>query len=252
MSLESSIAGLVTASNKLTEAVGNKLGEIDKAVDAAGVKFDNQIIDLKTRLPRLAVTRNFRMMDTDANGYPDAWGFHAEVTPGMIREIAAISEGAGRPAADIALLAEIERDVREQYPNFDIRRQQYYRSTFTVWKFSWAKRSDAPSAYLSYPMAADQTASTSPSVPTNSYTTFGAFVKLVEGSIGGGWAVGAVLGKWRWCSVVLSPDNAFGGYTISHPMRLTDSGNLQVAFAGAATGVITDPNSWGAMLNIGG
>lgn len=43
MSLETQIAALVEASNKLTGAVDSKLGEIDKSVSEANKKFDNFI-----------------------------------------------------------------------------------------------------------------------------------------------------------------------------------------------------------------
>lgn len=251
MSLETQIAALVTAANNLTGSVNGKMGQIDQKVDAAEAAYLVQLEDLKNRLPRLLVTKNYRMLDTDANGVPDSWGQHSEVTASVVRTISQLSEAAGRPAADITLLAQIEADVREQYPDFDIRKSAFYRAPFNVWQYQWAANVAPVSGYLSYPVASDQAVSGDPgSVPLNSYLTVAAFVKVVDGGLNGAWANGAASGKWRWCSLVLNPARTFSLYTALHPFRVGNSGIVQVALAGASTGVVSHPASWGAMIGL--
>ncbi|MNE40050.1 hypothetical protein D3C80_1340370 [compost metagenome] len=249
MSLETQIAALVSAANNLTGNVSGKIAEIDAALVAAGVTYNAQLEDLKNRLPRLLVTKNYRMLDADANGLPDNWGQHAEVTATKVRTISSLSEAAGRPAEDIALLAQIEADVREVYPDFDIRKSSYYRAAFNVWQYQWTQ--NASTGYLSYPVATDQQVTGDPGhLPLNSYVTVAGFVKVIEGGLTGMWANGATLGKWRWCSLVINPTKQFGVYSALHPMRVGNTGLAQVALCGAATGVISHPASWGAMLGL--
>lgn len=249
MSLETQIQALVTAANNLTGSVNGKMGQIDQKVDAAEASYLAQLEDLKNRLPRLLVTKNYRMLDADTNGLPDNWGMHAEVTATKVRTISHLSEAAGRPAEDIALLAQIEADVREVYPDFDIRKSSYYRAAFNVWQYQWAQ--NASSGYLSYPVATDQQVTGDPGhLPLNSYITVAGFVKVIEGGATGMWANGAVLGKWRWCSLVINPTKLFGGYSALHPMRVGNTGLVQVALCGASTGVISHPASWGAVLGL--
>ena len=254
MSLETQIAALVTAANNLTEAVNGKMGQIDQKVDAAEASYLLQLEDLKNRLPRLGVTKNMLMRDAAANGRPDNWGFHAEVSLTKLETISQASEAAGRPAADIALLAAIEADVKEIYPDFDIQKSQYYRQDFDVWKMQWAANAVPGSAYLAYPYASDYNgnAEAAVSVPLNSYVTVAGFVRIVEGSLtGDSWATGARAGKWTWCSSVMAPTRRFGAYSHLHPSRSSGSGVVEVALAGACTGVVSHPGAWFAMLALG-
>lgn len=252
MSLETQIASLVTAANNLTGAVNGKMGQIDQKISASEAAYLLQLEDLKKRLPRLAATKNFRMMDADANGAPESFGMHFEVTPTLVNAISNLSEAAGRPADDIALLAQIEADVREVYPDFDIRKSSYYRSPFNVWKYTWSALSSGSSGYLIYPYAADQVDVSSPwHVPNNSYLTMGAFVRVVEGALSNNyWATGNKLGKWRWCSNVLEPNRSFGSYTALHPIRQSTAGVVEVALVGCCTGVVTHPGAWGALMSL--
>ncbi|MCX2515790.1 hypothetical protein OQ484_00030 [Pseudomonas aeruginosa] len=251
MSLETQIAALVNAANTLTNAVNGKMGDIDNKVLQTAAKFDEQVGRLKSQLPRIAVTKNFVMADPSNLGRPDAFGYHEEISWSKVRTILQVSPAAGRPQADIDLLAEIERDVKEVYPDFDIWKYEYYRQNFTVWQAQWTGMVNGP-AYLLFPTASDS-ASTGgvASVPLNSYLTIGAFVKVIDGSIAHSWSSGAQKGKWRWCSSILEPSTYFGGYTHLHPMRETAKGVVQIALVGACTGVVDNPAHWGAMMSLG-
>lgn len=255
MSLETQIAALVTAANNLTGSVSGKMGQIDQKVDDAEAAYLAQLEDLKNRLPRLAVSKNMLMGDADLNGYPDSWGFHSELTLTKLKTISRLSEGAGRPVADVNLLAAIEADVKEIYPDFDIRKSQYYRQDFNVWKMQWAANAVAPNnGYLAYPFAADNNGSADAAVaiPVNSYVTQAGFVRLVEGTVTNtSWAAGARLGKWTWCSSIVVPQRQFGSYLHLHPNRTSQSGIVEVALAGACTGVVSHPGAWFAMMALG-
>ncbi|MCV0170184.1 hypothetical protein [Pseudomonas aeruginosa] len=252
MSLETQIASLVSASNNLTGAVNGKMGQIDAKVAQAEARFDQNMELMKNRLPRLAVTQNFVMEKHPTGNYPDKFGFHQELTWTHVSKISANSEATGRDPADVALLAQIEADVREQYPGFNIRKSDYYRSAVNVWQFSWSKRDVVNSVYAAYPSAADgvQTYGVS-SVPMNSFLTVAAFVKVVDGEVTGSWATGCVKGKWRWCSYVINPNDYFANYLNLHPSRVSNSGVVQCMLVGATTGVISNPLHWGAMMSLG-
>lgn len=252
MSLETQIAALVTAANNLTGAVNGKMDEIDQKVLQASATVEQQVALLKTQLPRLGVTRNFTMADSGNVGRPDAFGYHAELTWSKVRTIAQQSEADGRPAADIAFLAEIEAGVKEVYPNFDIWKSEYYRMPFTVWQAAWSAMAVPSAGYLAFPAAADSATSGGvASIPDNSYLTIAGFVKVVDGAIDGSWGTNSTKGKWRWCSIVMEPNRRFGGYTHLHPMRKSTSGVVQFALVGACTGVVEDPIHWGAMMGLG-
>lgn len=248
MSIETQIAALVTAANNLTAAVNGKMGQIDQKVLDAKAAYDAQLANIKSILPRMAVTRNFRMRNTVNAGLVDNWGMHAEVTATHLMNIVAVSEARGRPAATIAKLAEIEADVKEQFPDFSIRKTSDYRNDFNIWRFQWSANSTGD--YLAFPHAADGDQANS--VPRNSYMTIGGFVRLLEGSLSNHrWTKGAALGKWRWCNDVMAPLKTFGEYQHLHPNRSSAAGLVEVALVGAATGVIEHPGEWFAMLQLG-
>ncbi|TWC12014.1 hypothetical protein FBY06_14018 [Pseudomonas sp. SJZ085] len=250
MSLETQIQALVTAANNLTGSVNGKMGQIDAKVDAAQAAYNAQLAALASKLPRLGITQNFAMSDAGNLGRPDNFGYHAEVTWAKVKTISQQSQATGRPAEDIAMLAEIEADVREIYPDFNIRKSDYFRRDFTIWRGSWSAK--GASSYFIYPRTADGVLNNGvASVPLNSYITVGAFVRVVDGELSGTWATGATRGKWRWCSYVYDPINSFGSYTHLHPMRVSTSGVVEMALVGGCTGVVSHPGAWGAMMALG-
>lgn len=249
MSLEAQIASLVTAANNLTAAVNGKMGAIDKKVADAKAAYDAQLANVKSILPRIAVTRNFRMRSTVTPALIDNWGIHAEVTASLLMNISATSEATGRPAANVLKLAEIEADVKEQFPDFSISKSAYYRNDFNIWRMQWTTNASGAN-YLAFPHAAD--GDQSPSVPRNSYLTIGGFVKIVEGGVSSHrWVKGAQLGKWRWCNDIQTPARDFGSYNNLHPNRTTQAGIVEVALVGAVTGVVEHPGEWFSVFQLG-
>ncbi|MEH6353807.1 hypothetical protein [Pseudomonas sp. 3JA] len=250
MSLETQIQALVTAANNLTSSVNGKVGEIDAKVVAAQAAYNAQLAALTSKLPRLGVTQNFAMSDPGNLGRPDNFGYHTEVSWAKVKTISQQSQATGRPAEDVALLAEIEADVREVYPDFSIRKAEYFRRDFSIWRGTWSVKGASP--YFVYPRTADGILNNGvASVPMNSFITVGAFVRIVDGEITGTWATGSAKGKWRWCSYVYEPNNIFGHYTHLHPIRVSTSGVVEMALVGGCTGVVSHPGAWGAMLALG-
>lgn len=249
MSTEQQLAAVVNAANNLTNTVTGKVGEIDQAIANSRQQYDSQLADLKNRLPRLAVTKNFTLMPNAAGTAIDGWGTHELVTSTKLRTISPVSQTMGRAVADVEFMLKVQADVREQYPNFDIRATEYWRGAINVWQMKWTQTDISP--WLAFPYVSDQTlANGGAAVPLNSYLTLGAFVRVVEGSLSGAWSHGWEKGKWRWCSTVMSPSGQFGAYYHLHPVRTSSVGLVEIMLAGACTGVVTEPGDWGTMLAI--
>ncbi|SEI12641.1 hypothetical protein AB3464_23035 [Pseudomonas asplenii] len=247
MSTEQQIASLVSAANNLTNIVNGKIGDIDNALVAARQSYEHQLDDLKNRLPRLLATKNFIMAPNAAGTMIDGWGVHQDITVTKLRSITTTSQATGRPAQDVEFLLKVQADVREQFPDFDIRASDYWRTPAHVWQMKWSVASVSP--YLAFPYASDSAVSAgAAAVPQNSYLTMGAFVRILEGGVEGAWAAGAEVGKWRWCSSIIVPTKIFGTYFHLHPMRTSSTGVLEVMLAGACTGVVTHPGDWETML----
>ncbi|RBO82637.1 hypothetical protein [Marinomonas aquiplantarum] len=237
-------AALIESVNKMTDTVSGKVGEIDAKSLELERRVDDSLDALNLRLPRLLVTKNMQMMDGNDDGLPDDWGVAADVDGELIFSVVQSSQAAGRTQAVVDMLDEIERDIREVYPDFDIRSSEYYRVPFNVWRFSWSTKN---TSWLAYPYSSDVGSVGSLSVSNNSYVTMGAFVRVVSGSSWGRWCNGSTIGKWRWCSFVVEPTGEFGAYTVSHPYRGTDEGVVEVALAGVCTGVVDHPSQWFSM-----
>ncbi|WP_448652720.1 hypothetical protein ACSHWC_04655 [Pseudomonas fluorescens] len=250
MSTEQQLAAVVSAANALTNVVTGKIGEIDNALAQARAKYEEQLSSLDSRLPRLAVTKNFNM-EPDATGkLIDNWYLHTEVTATKVRTVTMTAAAYGRPDADVEFLRQIQTDVREQFPEFDINAAGFLRGSVNVWQMKWTENKTIP--WLAFPSAIDtgrQGGSTA--VPLNTHMTMGAFVRVIEGSVDNAWAVGAVKGKWRWCSAQVAPDSYFGNYMNAHPHRNSATGLIEVMLAGACTGVVTRPVDWGTLLGLG-
>lgn len=247
MSMEQQLAAVVSAANNLAGVVTGKVDEIDEAIANARLAYDSQLLDLKRKLPRLAVTKNFNLYPNADATLIDGWGIHGEVACTKLRSITTESQATGRPQADVDFMLKVQADIREQFPKFDIRASEYWRTVVNVWQMKWAASGVSP--WLAFPYTVDTALSNGTrAVPLNSYITLGAFVRVLEGSVTGAWSVGAEKGKWRWCSTVVAPTELFGAYYHLHPMRTSSSGVIEVMLAGACTGVVTNPGDWGTML----
>lgn len=76
MSLESTITALVTAANKLTDAVSTKISAIDKAVSDATANFTKFTVSARSEYPAVNVLPNASFsLDANADGIPDSWTF---------------------------------------------------------------------------------------------------------------------------------------------------------------------------------
>jgi sulfur carrier protein ThiS len=250
LSTEQQLAAVVSAANNLTGVVTGKIGEIDRALEVAQQTYREQLASLNQRLPRLAITKNFTMVP-DANGnLVDGWDVHQQVTTTKLRSIVATSQSAGRPQADVDFMREVQADVREQFPDFEIHAADFWRNPIHVWQMKWSDNLGSP--WLAFPHSIDAARpSGGGTLLLNSMLTMGAFVRVVEGEIRGTWATGAESGKWRWCSLAIQPAGVFGQYMIMHPERVSVGGTVEVMLAGACTGVVTNPADWSCMLALG-
>lgn len=250
MSTEQQLAAVVSAANNLTTMVSGKVGEIDSALAEARKKYEEQLLSLNRRIPRMAITKNFHMASDATGKLIDGWYVHTQVTATKVRTITQASQSAGRPQEDVDFMRKVQADVSEKFPGFDIWSAEYWRNPIHVWQMKWSE--DSVSPWLAFPCAIDmdRLSGTTP-VPLNTYMTIGAFVRVVEGSVNGTWTTGNEKGKWRWCSMVVTPTGFFSHYMHIHPMRTSSSGLVEVMLAGACTGVVTHPVDWGTMLALG-
>ena len=250
MSTEQQLAAVVSAANNLTNTVTGKVGEIDKALENVRQKYEEQLISLNRHIPRMAITKNFHMAPDVTGNLIEGWYVHTQVTATKLRTITQVAQSAGRPQADVDYMRQIQADVREQFPGFDIRAAEYWRNPIHVWQMKWSE--DSVSPWLAFPCAIDmeRLSGTTP-VPLNTHMTIGAFVRVIEGSVEGNWTTGSEKGKWRWCSVAVTPTGFFSHYMHIHPMRTSKAGLVEVILAGACTGIVTHPVDWGTMLALG-
>jgi len=250
LSTEQQLAAVVSAANTLTNVVTGKISEIDKALADARAKYDAQLSSLNSRLPRLAVTKNFSM-EPDATGkLIDSWYVHTQVTATKVRTITTAGAAFGRPDADVEFMLQIQADVREKFPEFDINAAGFFRNPVNVWQMKWTESTTVP--WLAFPCAIDNgRLGGSSAVPLNEHMTMGAFIRVIEGSVAHTWTTGAEKGKWRWCAIQVTPDSYFGNYMNVHPIRDSATGLIEVMLAGACTGVVTRPTDWGTLLGLG-
>lgn len=76
MSLETTIAGLVAAANKLTDTVNSKISVIDNAVSEAQASFGLFKTSSRSEYPAVNVLPNASFFaDANADGIPDSWAF---------------------------------------------------------------------------------------------------------------------------------------------------------------------------------
>ncbi|HEB4994547.1 TPA: hypothetical protein R0E73_003830 [Aeromonas hydrophila subsp. hydrophila] len=237
MSLEAQIAALVQASNNLTGAVNNKIGEIDAHLEKSTAEINKQLEQTKFMLPRTAITKNQLLSIPSGQSLPASFSIHSAVTCTLYKTIP-MGPGSRDPSV-IALLQEIERDT-----GANMRVSEFYRNDFNIIKLSW--NSNGGRDFLAFPHSVDS--ATTPSIPVNSYLTIGALVKVLSGSVEESWCAGAKLGKWAFCKAKYDPWG-FGAYVHLHPYRTSQSGEVLIALPAAITGHIETLENWFPNIN---
>ncbi|NVH51878.1 hypothetical protein HU985_13330 [Photobacterium damselae subsp. damselae] len=232
MGLEQQISSLVQASENLTSAVNNKIGEIDQHLSNLTNQIQGEMNNLKSMLPRIIITKNQVLKVNEGERFPSGFSVHSDISMELYKTVSA--DPSTRQSDVISLLTEIERDL-----GFDIRKTEYYRQQFNIYKLKWTQGT----TWLAFPQSADGVG-LNDAIPLGSFLTIGAFVKVISGSVRGAWGEGAVEGKWRFTGHRTGTGSAFGSYTHLHPMRNTSSGELLVALPAAITGFIENPSDW--------
>ncbi|MGR5050716.1 hypothetical protein ACPV3P_18505 [Photobacterium damselae] len=236
MGLEQQISSLVQASENLTGAVNNKIGEIDKHLAVNTAKIEQELAKIQTKLPRIIITRNQVLSLDTETGLPIGMAIHSKVT---VTKYMTISGSNVKPAEQLALLQEMEQDM-----NTDLRKTGWYRQGFNILKMSWVNSPE----WLAFPHAADDPNLSS--IPVNTFLTLGAFVKVLTGDLNYSWAAGSQLGKWVFSNTKLNPAG-FGCYANLHPIPGSPSGEVLVALPAAITGHIDSPAQWFPNINLG-
>ncbi|SKA57908.1 hypothetical protein [Photobacterium toruni] len=232
MSLEQQIGALVKASENLTGAVNGKIGEIDKHLQQSTEQIQGEINNLRSMLPRIIITKNQVLKVNSGERFPSGFSVHSDITLELYKSISADPQS--RQSDAISLLAEIENDI-----GFDIRKTDYYRQPFNIYKLKWTQGT----TWLAFPQSSDGVG-LNDAIPLSSFLTIGAFVKVISGSIRGAWGEGAIEGKWKFTGHRTTGGSWFGSYTHLHPMRNTSNGELLVALPAAITGYIEKPADW--------
>ena len=234
MSLEQQVTALVSASNNLTSAVNGKIKEIDKKTAENTAKVDSELKKIQTKLPRIVMTQNQILASADNSAFPDNFSIGAGVTAEVFKFISGTPEG--RDASQIALLQEIERES-----GVSLNTRNHYRQGFFIYKLSWSADANS-SGWLAYPRSADNPELAN--VPTNTFFTVGAFVKVLSGDLShDAWGNGNVVGSWKFCTSKFEPMN-FGSYTHLHPYRRSNAGEVLVFLPAAITGHIDNGENW--------
>lgn len=228
-------AALIESVNNMTATVAGKMAQIDQKTQENTAKVDTELARILTKLPRIIITRN-QMLDIDpSTGFPLGMSVNSGVT---ITEYMTISSTEARPADQLLVLQQMEEDM-----GVWLGKTGFYRRPFKIIKISWVNKPN----WLAFPQAADDPNSTS--IPTNTFITLGAFIKVLSGSVAGAWAEGSVLGKWTFCNQKLNPFG-FGTYSYLHPIPVSNSGEMLVALPAAITGHIDRAEEWFSNISL--
>jgi hypothetical protein len=218
-----------------------KLGEVDAALAAkiaqANTDIANAVAPIDRKIPSIILSLNHIAKVTNGT-VPDGWIVDGRVTVSIHDYIEFVSTN--RDAAQLALLAEIGSQVKEQFADFDIRAGGYYQNGFNVMQIDWDFGVDfsGVDTVLVIPKvewsAFDYTYA-------NSELTAQSLIKVVSGSLlNEAFAKGIELGKWRFCSQKASR-GVFGSY-VNLPLRATSQvGSLLIALPSVVTGHVSHP-----------
>ncbi|HAS6077965.1 TPA: hypothetical protein I7141_18990 [Vibrio vulnificus] len=228
----SEFQALVESNRRLTEVVEKKVDEINQATAENSAKVDEELAKFQTKLPRIVMTQNQVLIPADGQTFPDNFSIGAGVTAEVFKFIS--NNPASRDAAQIELLQEIERES-----GVPLNTSLHYRQGFYVYKLSWTS---GGGSWLAYPRAADNPSLSN--VPTNTFFTVGAFVKVLSGVLSNdAWGNGNAVGSWKFCTTKYAP-SSFGSYTHLHPYRNSEAGEILLFLPAAITGHIDDGENW--------
>jgi hypothetical protein len=160
--------------------------------------------------------------------------------------VSAITDrGDDRDAGQMAFLTDIERDVKEAFPAFNVNSDKSYLKNFNIIRVTWDFTGLALPLFVLYLQSKGKNES---AVSAGSTYTSAALVKLESGDvIQTRFFSGAEVGKWRYCSQVRQGIDYFGAGAHLTGDVSSETGSLLIALPLAVLGDIsTRP---GALLN---
>jgi hypothetical protein len=236
----------------LDEIKGGKLAQIDASflqkladVDAtlaakiaqANTDIANAVAPIEGKIPSVILSVNHIAKVTNGT-VPDGWIVDGGVIVSTHDYIEFVSTN--RDAAQLALLAEIESQVKEQFADFDIRINVHYQNGFNVMQLDWDFGVDfaGTDTVLVIPKIAESAFSYT---YANSELTAQSLIKVLSGSlVNEAFSEGYELGKWRFCSAKMLK-GGFGSY-VNLPLRATSRvGSLLIALPSVVTGLVSHP-----------
>jgi hypothetical protein len=212
-----------------------KLGEVDAALAAkiaqANIDVANATAPINDKIPRIQLTKNQELV-VSSGTVPDGMMVNSGVT---VEHVLSIAKSSDRDAAQVNQLNEVSNDIKEIFPDFDIRVGLNHSKGWSIVRLSWDFGVGfSGREYLAFMESFIN------AVPKCAEMASAAIVKLESGAIDGQWTNGCELGKWRFCSESLKSEG-FGWYWFTHPFVTTSAGSVLVALPVVTTGVLDHP-----------
>lgn len=217
-----------------------KLADVDVALAAkiaqANADIANAVAPIDGKIPHLPLTKNPALIISSGT-VPDDVKTTADSTFSVVAFInRALSN---RSAGELALLGEIESDVKEIFADFDIRLNTDYFKAFNVIKIDWDFGVDFVVGETIFGLEGFE--GEDYSLLKSNETTSQVLVKLVSGSVDtNDLLTGAEVNKWRYCNKQKFIDS-FGGFTYSAAKATSQTGSLLIALPSVVTGLVSHP-----------
>ncbi|MEG3220235.1 hypothetical protein PD716_06300 [Vibrio gigantis] len=191
----------------------------------------NAVEPIIGKLATIALSPNQELTVDDGATIPKGFNVSSFVT---LEKVETIKHAPSlRSGAQLQMLSEMEKDIRLDYPDFNIRKTSHYMKSFNVFRVSWDLPDDTEvngSHWTLFPGR----------VALSGLVSCAAFVKLEEGLANGGLMALSTLGKWKFSQ--FTSGGYFGGYIHAHPIARTKKGSFLIALPVLSTGYLNHPN----------
>ncbi|EFP97435.1 hypothetical protein [Vibrio caribbeanicus] len=237
-----------TFSTDTQQALSNFQNVSNAKIAQQDQALKNAVAPILDKVTVLALTKN-QTMDVITGSIPDGFMVNGGVTMELIERISGCPRD--RSGYQMQILSEMKSGVKLDFPDFNIREQQYFFRSFNVFRVSW----DFPdpfdgSEWLIFPSFSGGNAVNNRPTPISGAGCDAAFVKLESGSLYGGFAAGAKEGKWCFTRQQRE-STSFGNYVHPHPVATSRQGSMLVALPVTASGFIDHPHKLFALPELG-